>query len=72
MDVQSAAWLDRVREGIMRHDEPHWQVTVECDGKVILRIGHGDLGGLASFTERQEDAIRSAAENLVAFIGEKK
>jgi len=45
----------------------HWSVTVECDGKHVVTIAHNHLSG---DPEPNEEAIRTAANHLLAFIGD--
>lgn len=47
--------------------ELHWSVTVELDGKHVVTIAHNHLSG---DPEPNEEAIRTAALHLLAFIGD--
>ena len=47
--------------------ELHWSVTVELDGKHVVTIAHNHLSG---DPEPNEEAIRTAARHLLAFIGD--
>ena len=47
-----------------------WTVTVERDGLTLVEIGEcGHLSGLPDLSPAEQDAIRSAGESLVSFIG---
>lgn len=47
--------------------EGAWSVTVELDGKQVVTLGHNHLSGDQS---PNEEAIRTAAHHLLAFIGD--
>ena len=46
-----------------------WNVTVNRNGKPLVCIGHNSLTGCYSYTDREEEVIRLAGENILAFIG---
>lgn len=46
-----------------------WEVSVSVNGTHILTIGTAHLCGIDPIYQHH-DAIRSAAQNLLAFIGE--
>lgn len=48
---------------------PHWRVSVETSGKQIVAIEPEMLAG-RELSEADEDAIRTAARHLLAFIGD--
>ena len=48
---------------------PHWSVTVSRDGEEIVTIESNFLSG-REISAADEDAIRTAARNLLFFIGE--
>lgn len=48
---------------------PHWRVSVETSGETIVSIETEMLAG-REISEADEDAIRTAAHNLLAFIGD--
>lgn len=50
-----------------RHD--HWRVSVETSGEQIVAIESDMLAG-REISEADEDAIRTAAHHLLAFIGD--
>jgi hypothetical protein len=45
----------------------NWSVTVELDGEQVVTISHNCLAG---HPEPNEEAIRTAAHHLLAFIGD--
>jgi hypothetical protein len=54
---------------LKRGRAPHWAVTVYRDGEPVLTIGHNELSG-RDISPADEDAIRTSAHHLLAFIGE--
>lgn len=48
---------------------PHWRVSVETSGELIVSIETEMLAG-RDLSEADEDAIRTAAHHLLAFIGD--
>lgn len=48
---------------------PHWRVSVETSGETIVSIEPEMLAG-REISEADEDAIRTAAHHLLAFIGD--
>lgn len=44
-----------------------WSVTVEVDGEPVLTLAHNHLAGREDL---DEDAVRTAAHHLLAFIGD--
>lgn len=48
---------------------PHWRVSVETSGELIVAIEPEMLAG-RELSEADEDAIRTAAHHLLAFIGD--
>lgn len=54
------------------HPDPldeHWSVTVERKGQQVVTIEQGCLSG-REISKDDEQAIRSAAHHLLAFIGD--
>lgn len=47
----------------------HWGVTVDRHGEEIVRIETSMLSGKQNLTAEDEEAIRTAAEHLLSFIG---
>ena len=47
-----------------------WAVSVYVEGERILTIADDAICGKAEFTEKEEEIIREAANNLLGFIGE--
>ena len=58
---------DRIDTDDLRH--PHWGVTVDTSGEQILRIETECYSG-REISAADEDAIRTAAHHLLAFIGD--
>lgn len=56
------------RAGMARH--PHWAVTVETGGEQIVRLETECYGG-RELSAADEDAVRTAAQHLLAFIGDR-
>lgn len=55
---------------VMRENRhPHWRVSVETSGELIVAIEPEMLAG-REISEADEDAIRTAAHHLLAFIGD--
>jgi hypothetical protein len=48
---------------------PHWRVSVETSGDLIVAIETEMLCG-REISKAEEDAIRTAAHHLLAFIGD--
>lgn len=53
-----------------QQDPHHWEVSVAVNGENILTIGSTHLCGIENITD-YHDQIRSCAEHLLAFIGER-
>lgn len=49
----------------------HWRVECSINGKVVLAIESNALCG-RDLTEEDEEAIREMANNLLAFVGQRK
>ncbi|WP_353429220.1 hypothetical protein [Paracoccus denitrificans] len=56
------------RAATARH--PHWAVTVETGGEQIVRLETECYGG-RELSAADEDAVRTAAQHLLAFIGDR-
>ena len=52
--------------------EIHWGVVVYFNGKNLVQMSFNEMSGWAQFSEEEEEAIRLAGENLLAFIGRRK
>jgi hypothetical protein len=50
----------------------HWSVEVCINGESILTIESNSLCGKPEFSDVEAEAIRIAARNLLAFIGNDK
>lgn len=48
----------------------HWGVDVRVNHEHVLTIESNCVFGKSKFSELQESAIREAARNLLAFIGD--
>lgn len=52
--------------------EIRWSVSVHNYEKKLVSISFNEMSGLAHFSPEEEEAIRLAGENLLAFIGRRK
>lgn len=50
----------------------NWRVEVFMNGRNLVSIEPRCLSGKDGFTPEEEEAIRQAGENLLAFIGPRK
>ena len=55
-----------------KRNEIRWSVAVDLNGKNLVRFSFNEMSGLTEFAPDEEEAIRLAGENLLAFIGERK
>ena len=60
-----------VAEETMTDEEMSWSVTVDVDGTNILTISTVSLSGKSTFTDAEEEAIRTAGEHLTDTIIQK-
>ncbi len=56
----------------MISNEKRWRVTVEFEGEQVISIENDFYGGKSELTDEECEAVRIAAENLLAFVGRER
>lgn len=61
-------WTDCICEEEILNEKP-WSVEVKYNGESLVTIESSCYGGKSELTKEEREAIRNAAFNLLAFVG---